>query len=267
MAGNLKSSTATVASSLSGTDRVIGAQGYPSAPVDAVFPLSALATWIIAQVVAAAPSTLDTLNELAAALGNDASFATTMTTALAGKQPLDSDLTAIAALATTSFGRSVLTLADAAALRTLAGAVIGTDVQAYDSDLAAIAALATTSFGRSLLTMADAAALRSTAGTAPAVEVLSPTNGSTVTPSNTSSLYKRVYLNHGSTIATLTINMPSSPVDGQSFQLRTGASSAVTTLTMSGGSNTLRAPLAAVAADDGGSWEFVAAATTWFRSR
>lgn len=36
-------------------------------------------------------------------------------------QPLDSDLTAIAALATTSFGRSALTLADAASLRALGG--------------------------------------------------------------------------------------------------------------------------------------------------
>jgi len=39
----------------------------------------------------------------------------------AGYQPLDSDLTAIAALTTTSYGRSVLALADAAALRTLGG--------------------------------------------------------------------------------------------------------------------------------------------------
>jgi len=36
-------------------------------------------------------------------------------------QPLDSDLTAIAALSTTAFGRALLTLADAAALRTAAG--------------------------------------------------------------------------------------------------------------------------------------------------
>lgn len=39
-------------------------------------------------------------------------------------QPLDSDLTAIAALTTTSFGRSFLTLADAAAARTLIGAQV-----------------------------------------------------------------------------------------------------------------------------------------------
>lgn len=38
-------------------------------------------------------------------------------------QPLDSDLTAIAALTTTAFGRALLTLADAAALRTYAGIV------------------------------------------------------------------------------------------------------------------------------------------------
>ena len=38
-------------------------------------------------------------------------------------QPLDADLTAIAALATTAYGRGVLTAADAAALRTYAGIV------------------------------------------------------------------------------------------------------------------------------------------------
>lgn len=67
---------------------------------------------------------------------------TDLQAALAALQPLDSDLTAIAALSTTSFGRSVLALADAAALRTLAGLVIGTNVQAYDQDLQAISGLA-----------------------------------------------------------------------------------------------------------------------------
>ena len=47
------------------------------------------------------------------------SYATTAAVA-AGYQPLDSDLTAIAALTTTSFGRALLALADAAALRTAA---------------------------------------------------------------------------------------------------------------------------------------------------
>lgn len=41
----------------------------------------------VAALVNSAPATLDTLNELAAALGNDASFATTVTNSLAGKAP------------------------------------------------------------------------------------------------------------------------------------------------------------------------------------
>lgn len=56
-------------------------------------------------------------------------------------QPLDSDLSAIAALSTTSFGRAVLALADAAALRTAAAVVIGTDVEAHDADLTTFAGL------------------------------------------------------------------------------------------------------------------------------
>lgn len=99
-----------------------------------------------------------------------------------GAQPVDSDLTAIAALSTTTFGRALLTLADAAAGRTSLG--LGTAAtqptaafdaaglaaaaqaasQPLDSDLTAIAALTTTTFGRSLLTLADAAAGRTSLG-------------------------------------------------------------------------------------------------------
>lgn len=39
----------------------------------------------LANLIASSPAALDTLNELAAALGNDANFASTITTALAGK--------------------------------------------------------------------------------------------------------------------------------------------------------------------------------------
>lgn len=52
----------------------------------------------ITSLINSAPGALDTLDELAAALGDDANFASTVTTALAGKQPIDSDLTDIAAL-------------------------------------------------------------------------------------------------------------------------------------------------------------------------
>ena len=46
----------------------------------------------IANLVASSPAALDTLNELAAALGNDPHFSTTIINALAGKQPLDNTL-------------------------------------------------------------------------------------------------------------------------------------------------------------------------------
>lgn len=68
---------------------------------DQAFATSAIAT-AIANLIASAPGALDTLDELAAALGDDANFAATVTTALAGKQPIDSDLTAIAALSATN---------------------------------------------------------------------------------------------------------------------------------------------------------------------
>jgi len=85
---------------------------------------------------------------------------TDLDTRVNGKQPVDSDLTAIAALTTTPFGRSLLTQADAAASLTTLGA------QPVDTDLTAIAALTTTPFGRSLLTQADAATMRATLGAA-----------------------------------------------------------------------------------------------------
>lgn len=70
-------------------------------------------------------------------------------TAAAGSaayQPLDSDLTAIAALSTTTFGRGLLALLDAAALRVSAGLVIGTNVQAYNANLAAWAGVNPSSY-------------------------------------------------------------------------------------------------------------------------
>jgi hypothetical protein len=57
-----------------------------------------IADFIIDLISDGSPAALDTLKELATALGNDDDFAATMTTALAGKQPSDAMLTALAAL-------------------------------------------------------------------------------------------------------------------------------------------------------------------------
>ncbi|HAH1553261.1 TPA: phage tail protein, partial [Escherichia coli] len=53
---------------------------------------------LLAALVDSSPEALDTLNELAVALGNDPEFATTIMNALAGKQPLSDVLTAISNL-------------------------------------------------------------------------------------------------------------------------------------------------------------------------
>jgi hypothetical protein len=50
----------------------------------------------ITALIGSAPGALNTLGELADALADDANFAATVTTALAGKQPLDADLSTLA---------------------------------------------------------------------------------------------------------------------------------------------------------------------------
>lgn len=53
----------------------------------------------------------------------------------AAYQPLDSDLTALAALTTQAYGRALLEVASEAALKALINLEIGTDVEAYDADI------------------------------------------------------------------------------------------------------------------------------------
>ncbi|EES4555990.1 phage tail protein [Escherichia coli] len=78
--------------------------GTPTTPTprdDAVGLETANAAFVrklLAALVDSSPEALDTLNELAAALGNDPNFSTTVINALAGKQPLNDVLTAISEL-------------------------------------------------------------------------------------------------------------------------------------------------------------------------
>lgn len=111
----------------------------------------------VAALVASAPGTLNTLDELAAALGDDPSFATSIATSLSGKQPLDTDLTAIAALTSaankvpyatgagtwaladlTSFGRSLIDDADAAAGRATLAVYSTTEIGDPATDFSAV---------------------------------------------------------------------------------------------------------------------------------
>ncbi|HFY0467469.1 TPA: phage tail protein, partial [Escherichia coli] len=78
-----------------------GTPTTPTPPDDAVGLEMANAAFVrklLAALVDSSPEALDTLNELAAALGNDPNFSTTVINALAGKQPLNDLLTAISEL-------------------------------------------------------------------------------------------------------------------------------------------------------------------------
>ena len=92
----------------------------------------------LATIIESAPSTLDTLNELAAALGDDANFSTTVTNSIATKLPLaggtvtgDTGFTAHASVGVNAV--------DSTRALTVAGATDGSGssiIVAYNSSLA-----------------------------------------------------------------------------------------------------------------------------------
>lgn len=80
-----------------------GKPSSPTPPKDSNDTSISTTAWVrdaIAELVGSSPETLNTLAELAEALGNDPNFATTITGELAQKQPLSPLLTAIAAVTT-----------------------------------------------------------------------------------------------------------------------------------------------------------------------
>ncbi|HHX3893643.1 TPA: prophage tail fiber N-terminal domain-containing protein [Citrobacter freundii] len=75
---------------------LVGTPTAPTAPLSVSNKQIANTEYVqaaVAALVGSSPEALDTLAELAEALGNDPNFATTMLNKLAGKQPLDSTLT------------------------------------------------------------------------------------------------------------------------------------------------------------------------------
>lgn len=179
-----------------------------------------------------------------------------VTLANATAQPLDSDLTAIAALTTTTIGRSLLAGVDAAALRTIlalgtaatsassafdasgAAAAAQSASQPLDSDLTAIAALTTTTYGRSLLTAANAAAALTLLGAAPAT----PPIPSARTVSGNDTLVDGDVNNWVEVTANATLTVGTITVPGP-FLIRNNGSGV--TVTIAAGANTLLADTAA----------------------
>lgn len=122
---------ATTAETLTGTDaqRATHPAGVKAA-IDAA----------VSSLVNSSPATLNTLAEIATALGNDPNFATSITNIIAGKQPLDGTLTALSGLTTSANQIPYSTGADAFEMTALSA------------------------FARSLIDDADAATAHATLG-------------------------------------------------------------------------------------------------------
>lgn len=137
--------------------------GTPTAPTAAAgtnttqIATTAYVQTAISNLINSAPGALDTLDELAAALGDDANFAATMTTALAGKQAAD------------------------ALLSSIAGLTFGADSFIYGTGSDTAAAGTVTSAARTLLAQGSQAAMRSTGlGLGSAATQSTGTSGATV---------------------------------------------------------------------------------------
>lgn len=153
--GNISATSFTgLGTGLTGTASSLSIGGNAATVTNGVYTSSSYTnpSWITSLAwskITGAPSFLTSItsSDVTTALGytpynssNPNNYITSSAVA-AAYQPLDSDLTSIAALSTTSFGRNLLTESSASSLQTTLSLVIGTNVQAWDADLDAISTL------------------------------------------------------------------------------------------------------------------------------
>lgn len=91
------------------------------------------------------------------------------------------------------------------------------------------------------------------------LQYTTPTNGQTIVVSPTASL---VVLDNASLLATLTVTLPSTPMDGQRVILTSGAG--ITLLTINGG--TIKGLITSLAVNGYARFAYSASANAWFRT-
>jgi hypothetical protein len=175
--GTISTATVTSATIVSGTlstDLAAGGfkvtgLGTPSSTADAA--TKGYVDTQVSNLVASAPATLDTLNELAAALGNDANYATTITNALAAKLSLTGGtMTGAIAMGTSKItGLGTPTASTDATTKGYVDGILGSATAAEASALAAATSATSASASASAAaSSASAAATSATAGAASA---------------------------------------------------------------------------------------------------
>lgn len=167
----------------------------------------------IASLVDSAPGALNTLNELAAALGDDANFASTVTTALAAKQTASANLTTFAGIAPSANVQTLLAAVNFAAIRSALSLVPGADVQAQSAALAIYAGVSPSANIQSVLGAENYAALRALIRQSP----VNLTDAATIVVDATLGEVFRVTLGGNRTLAN-----PTGAYDGQylMFEIR-----------------------------------------------
>lgn len=194
--GTVSSATVTSATIVSGTlSTDLAAGGFkvsglatPTATADAA--TKGYVDTAVANLVASAPAALDTLNELAAAIGNDASFSTTITNSIATKLPkaggtmtgaIDMGSSKITSLGTPTASTDAVTKGY---IDTLYGSTVAAATSATSAAASATAAATSATSAAASATAAATSATSAAASATAAVTSANSASASATTASN-----------------------------------------------------------------------------------